>query len=90
MVVGERKRREEEKKRLEEIISLRRSDVKALDEEKKSYKKEIEERIASQKGKGSEGFRAPCPTRCRGKDLSGQGVREAFSRRMVLRKPPSC
>ena len=59
MVVGERKRREEEKKRLEEIIS-RDAPTQGPDEEKKSYKKEIEERIASQKEKEAT-FRAALP-----------------------------
>ena len=46
--MGERQKREDEKKRLEQVISVRRADVQKLEDDRLDFKNEIDLRIAKE------------------------------------------
>ena len=54
MIVGERQRREDEKKRLQDVIVERRKDIAAIEIDKSEYKSEIDERLERERGREKE------------------------------------
>ena len=54
MIVGERQRREDEKLRLQAVITERRKDVAEIESEKLEYKVEIDERVERERSREKE------------------------------------
>ena len=89
MIVGERQRREDEKKRLQDVITERRKDIAEIEADKTDYKAEVDERLERERA-GRRKFQdriAQLMPQLKLIRIRGQVV---FLRKMVSKKQLNC